>query len=393
MSVLQQFLSKSHSPFTGAGGTGASLTSHVFKPRIPNRSLIHGYASFAERDYTLRDWIKIVLIGGFFHLTTLFLRIGGRPLKEGIISSFSWFFYRVLRDKRKIALINLDLVYGDSISEARKQEITRGMFRHFMRMILDLIFSELYWPDHKLLRYVGNVSSEPVDRTIAEGRGFALISGHVGNLEMMQHVATARGYPMVTVYKGFRGSWFDLFIGRKRLARGNGLIEIPSSRHKIINGKRTKVEQRGIRRLVEEVWDNGGGIAFASDQYARRSRVQMPFLGIPDCPMQVGLMRYVVKNRIPFTLHALVYDPQGNPRWICSDPVFVESQGTHDQTLRHYMTIMNEWLEARIHEYPEQFYWGHRRFGRSYYERPRKVLNTDERDTAAVQVEAERPSR
>ena len=63
----------------------------------------------------------------------------------------------------------------------------------------------------------------------------------------------------------------------------------------------------------------------------------------------------------------------GEPTWISSSPIDVEPQGTYQETLRHYMKVMNDWLEQRIHEYPEQFYWGHRRFARHYYEVDRDI--------------------
>lgn len=344
----------------------------MYKPKIPNPELLRGYISFAHRHYSFLDWIKVGLGNLLVGAISIILRIGGNPTKEAVIRGLSGLAYKALPSKRRIALINLDLVYGESISEERKQEIVHGMFEHFVRMVLDLMFSEVYWPSEKLLQYVGQDDSEEVDKTVRPGKGHALLSGHVGNLEMMQHVAAARGYPLATIYKGFQNPWFDLFIGRKRLARGNGLIEVPSSRHTRINGKRKKIEQRGIAEDVEQVWREGGGIAAACDQYARHSRVKMPFLGIPDCPMQVGLIRMIIKNKIPFTLHATVYDQNYNPKWIHSKAYFIEDQATPDETLFHYLTIINDWLEEQIHQYPEQFYWGHRRFTRSHYDKPRE---------------------
>lgn len=356
----------------------------MLKPRIENEDLIYGYASFAHRDYSFGDWLIITFSGAIVWFVGLILRIGGTPLKNALIWSLSGLAYRLLREKRRIALINLDLVYQDRMPESRKQDIVKGMFAHFVRMTLDLLFSEIYWPDEKLLARVIQIDTSSIDAAIAQGNGHAMISGHIGNLELMQHVASVRGYPIVTVYKGFRNPWFDLFIGRKRLNRGTGLIEIPSSRHTIKDGKRVKVAQRGIRRIVEEVWGKGHGIAFAADQYARHSRLRMPFLGIPDCPMQAGLMGYVIKNRIPFTLHALMYNPKGEPIWVRSDPIFIEQKGNYQETLRHYMSVMNAWLEARIHEYPEQFYWGHRRFARHYYEVERDISGRQPNARAAT---------
>jgi hypothetical protein len=74
-------------------------------------------------------------------------------------------------------------------------KVTRRMFVHF---------AESLWELSRLHRTVPKLDSEArrtLDAALAEGKGAVLISGHIGNWELMGRAIAAAGYPIATVAK------------------------------------------------------------------------------------------------------------------------------------------------------------------------------------------------
>lgn len=331
---------------------------------------VSGHASFLHRGGSRLGRFGMALADGLMGLLGLCLRLGGRPLRNGLIRLFGAAAYHIMRDKRRIARINLDLVFGDSRSPAEKERIVRAMYDHFARAMLDFLFDYIFWPRRELESAMTADARARLDDLRAEGRGSAVVSCHLGNPELLLRLLTHSGYDGYAIYKGFSGAWFDRYVGRKRLRAGCGLIEVPGSRHRIRAGQRESVNEGSLRAEVEALWARNKGLGFVADQYARRGAIKTTVLGVPDTPTQVGAWRYVVENRIPFLLHVAIYRPDGGLDWHCSDVIRIADQGGADATLRHYLELANGWFEDAIRAHPEQYAWGHRRFDRSYYKQP-----------------------
>ncbi len=310
-------------------------------------------------------------------LVTLFgilLRLGGRPLRWLVVHGFGNLAYWLSPERRRISLINLDLVYGDSLKEAEKRRIVHGMFLHYARAVLDSFYDFIYWPPEKLLASIGREGAAPIEAARKLGRGYAFVMSHLGNIDMTASAVAVNGFQCYGIFKGFKSAWFDRFMGRKRLAHGISLIEVPATRHDIVNGRRVKIPRGSLRAEIVEIWKRNLGMIFACDQYSRRGGIPMTFMGVPDTPMQVGALKYAVDNGIPLVFGSLVYDSAGRPRFHSVGPLTIEEQpGGSEATLLHCLERYNRWLEGEIRRYPEQYAWAHRRFPRHYYERKRPV--------------------
>jgi KDO2-lipid IV(A) lauroyltransferase len=310
------------------------------------------------------------LVAGF----GLLLRLGGRPLRWLVIQLLGNLSYLLSPERRRVSMINLDLAFGDTLSEAEKRKVVHGMFLHYLRAVLDVLYVNIYWPADKFLDSIGTQGVQPIEAALKMGKGYAYISSHLGNIDISARAVTFNGFECFGVYKGFSSAWFDRYTGRQRMGYGLSLIEVPATRHDLVNGKRVPVPRSSLRTEIIEIWKQNKGLFFACDQYSRRGGVPMTFMGVPGSPMQVGALKYAVDNGIPLVFGTLVYDRDGNPKWHCEGPVEIEQQPEGEEaTLLHYLERYNRWLESEIRQYPEQYAWAHRRFPRHYYERERPV--------------------
>jgi Kdo2-lipid IVA lauroyltransferase/acyltransferase len=335
---------------------------------------VYGWASFVHRKNTRFGVLVMDLLDGLVAAFGLLLRIGGRPLLWLLVQGFGHLSYWLSPGRRRVSLVNLDLVFADSLSEGEKRDIVRRMFLHYMRAALESLYDNIYWPPEKLRASIGTDGTKPLEAARNLGTGYAILTSHLGNIDLSAHTIPVHGYECFGIYKGFSNGWFDRFMGRKRLAAGINLVEVPATRHDLVDGERVKVPRSSLRDEVLRLWEKNYGLFFACDQYSRRGGIPMSFMGVPDAPMQVGALKYAVDNHRPLVFTTLVYLPGGKLKWVCEGPFPIEDQpGGPDATLRHYLDLYNQWMGERIRQYPEQYAWAHRRFPRHYYERQRPV--------------------
>lgn len=328
-------------------------------------------ATFETRPYSLVERVQIAVADLALAVLGGLLRLGGAPLREVLCRVLGFLGYLTFADKRRIARVNLDLVFGGSLSVAEKRRIIRAMFVHFVRLGLDFIFDSVYWPPDELGGRVRVVGLEKLPQALALGRGLLCVSGHLGNWEIMCASAAAHGYDFVGVFKRPKGVLADRFIGRKRLRYGMSLIETPDVRTETVDGVRVTETARSLRGEIEAIWSQDRAVAYLCDQRPRKRALRARFLGVENTATAGGLIRYAVARRVPLTLHHCVYEPDGTLTWTIEGPIEIEDKGGEDATTLHYVQLVNDWLSERIREHPEQWTWGHRRFERELYKRRR----------------------
>ncbi len=335
--------------------------------QLPAAQRVSGHASFLHRGTPWWQQLQILLADTVMASIGALLWLGGRPLRRLLVRGLSGLAYRLMRSKQRISRINLDLAYQGKLDEAEKQRIIRGMYTHFARGLLDLLFDWVYWPPRKISRYVSAESRQRLAELQAMPGGKSLVSCHLGNPDLALKLVSAVDFDTYVMYKGFKSPWFDRYIARKRLRAGSGLIEVPASRHKVEGGKRVSTGRMSIREEIDNLFDAGHCVGFLADQYATRGGLPMTVLGVPDTPTQAGAWRYVVERGVPFLLVVATYTEDGGLDWQCSEIMEIEDQGDFDTTLRHTIDRANAWFETLIRKHPEQYFWGHRRFARHHY--------------------------
>lgn len=334
----------------------------------PMEERISGHASFLHRGTPWWQKLQIFLADTLLLAFGSLLWIGGRPLRRMLVRSLSSLGYHLMKSKRRIAEINLNLVYGDKLDATEKQRIIRAMFTHFVNGLLDLLFDWVYWRPKQIRPFVTDDARQRFEEMKQITGGTAIVCCHLGNPDLAFKLIRETDFDVHAMYKGFKSPWFDRFIALKRLKIGGGLIEVPASRHRIVNGKRESLGRQSIRAEVQKLFQNNHCLGFLADQYATRGGEPLTVLGVPDTPTQSGAWRYVVENRVPFVLLVVVYTEDGGLNWQCSKIFQVEDQQDEHATLVHTMNQANTWFEQQIRAHPEQYFWGHRRFKREHYQ-------------------------
>jgi KDO2-lipid IV(A) lauroyltransferase len=219
-------------------------------------------------------------------------------------------------------------------------KITRRMFVHFAESLWEL--SRL----HQSVPELDDRARRLLDAVLAQGKGAVVISGHIGNWELLGQSIAAAGYPIATIAKPSYDPRVTQWLQEWRTKRGLQIVWRDEG-----NTGKTILSVLRRNRLM----------AFLIDQNTKTAGEFLPFFGrsafTPTTPAAIALRtgapvvfcwhrRHAKRHKISF--EQIHFVPTGNLR----DDVSA-------------LTVMlNDRLEHAIRSAPEQWVWLHARWGR-----------------------------
>lgn len=246
-------------------------------------------------------------------------------------------WYRLDRKHRERTYSNLRMCFPEW-SEAKVDEVARGVFRHFGIVAADFLRSPIR-TDQEVLATTEVVGMEHLEEAERRGNGAIAVTAHFGNWERFGHCCVAMGRPIAVV------------------ARDADNGELQDRVQKIREGTGIKVLSRGnSARAMLSSLRRGELVGILPDQNSSESFV--PFFGKP-CGSVLGpavlhqrtgaalLPAYCA--RVGVGRYKIILKPLVDPDNEAKDVVAVTAQ-------------LNAVLESVIREYPDQWLWVHDRW-------------------------------
>jgi len=256
------------------------------------------------------------------------------PLGRGL----GFLLYLLGRERREVALTNLKLCFPQW-SETERRRVGRAHFQAFGRSILE--HGILWWSSKARVQRLVRMEGIEHWQEVA-GRPVIWFAPHFIGLDM-GGVRLGSEYRVVSVYSRQKDPAFDaiLYSGRTRFV----MPELYS-------------RQEGVRSVVKAL-RRGLPFYYLPDMdFGSRDSIFVPFFGVPAATI-TGLSRIarlagatvlpVVTRQLP---GAAGYVLTFHPAWENFPTADVEAD-----TRR-----MNAFIEERVLEMPEQYYWLHKRF-------------------------------
>ena len=225
------------------------------------------------------------------------------------------------------------------LPEVDSVTITRRMFVHFAESLWEL--SRL----HRSVPKLDDAARRGLDDTLAEGKGAVLISGHIGNWEILGQAIAAAGYPIATIAKPSYDPRITRWLQKWRTARGLRIVW----RDETNSGK-----------SILSVLRRNGLMAFLIDQNTRTGGDYLPFFGrpafTPTTPAAIALRtgapvifcwHHRRQKLHKFSFNRVQYTPSGDSK---IDTLALTA-------------LLNDRLESAIRTVPEQWVWLHSRWG------------------------------
>ena len=246
--------------------------------------------------------------------------------------------YALAGERRRVVLTNLRLCFPD-LREPQRVQLARNHFAVFTRSLLE--HGILWWGSRE--RVLRMVRVEGLEHWLAvRERPVIWLSPHFVGLDMGGIRLTAE-FPLVSVYSKQKNPVFEavLLHGRTRL----GPTELYS-------------RQDGIRPVAKAI-KKGLPFYYLPDMdFGERDSMFVPFFGVPAATI-TGLARIAAMTGAVVVPAVTTQLPGGDGYVLRFYPAWDHYPGGD---LAANTRRMNAFIEERVREMPEQYYWLHKRF-------------------------------
>ena len=291
------------------------------------------------RNYLL-DYILYFVVKTF----GWFCRILSRKLAMALGSFIGKILYRVLKQRRQIALKNLKTAFAENTDENERKRICIGCFVNFSKTIVEFLrFKKLN--KENIWDEVTVYGAENIKETLAMGNGAIVFLPHFGNWEILSLVygvlipnqAKAIAFPLK--YKRINSYIWNIreHLGLKLIPRKNAI----------------RATMRAIKAKE--------AVGFFSDQNAGDQGVFIDFFGKPASSARAPVT-LALKTNTPIIFSLDIRQPDDTHHVHISPPLYLEPSDDIENDIKTYTTILMNQLEDYIREYPEQWLWIHNRW-------------------------------
>lgn len=246
---------------------------------------------------------------------------------------------------RQIAKLNIRYALSD-ISNQRVNEIAMKSFEHLGKMISEFAQMTRMSLDEirEKVRFEG---LEFYEKAASNGKGVLGLTGHLGNWEMLAVVQSSLGYPTGFVARSIDNPYIDRFVNSIRLRHGATIF-------------RKKTHLKGLVDFLR----GGGSVGILFDHHisVKRGGVIVDFFGFPAETSTI-LPRLALKLDLPI-IPVFCLREDKNGRFIIKylRPIELIRTGEIEKDIIENTRRCNRVLEEIIREYPEQWFWIHRRW-------------------------------
>ena len=226
---------------------------------------------------------------------------------------------------------------------------TRRMFVHF---------SESIWELSRLRHTVPDLDPDArgvLDEVLSEGKGAVLITGHVGNWEILGQAIAAAGYPIATIAKPSYDPRVTRWLHEWRSRQGLKVVW------------RDQNSGKAILRALR----SNSLMAFLIDQDTKTAGEYVPFFGRPAfTPTNPAALALRTGAPVIFCWH----HRRGKRHRITIERVVFQPSGNRQHDVVALTSLLTARLESVIRAVPEQWVWMHRRW-RSHRDKPKWVAS------------------
>lgn len=291
--------------------------------RSPARSFRHRGEYLA-----LRSALSVLGLGGDSGARWLGRLLGGLAFHLGI--------------RKRIARANLAAAFPE-LSQVERERILRACYRHFGITFLELLRLPR-WSAAKILSRVEIANPDAFRDAMGVGRGGVLVSGHIGNWEVVGGAIAALGYPMWITVKTQRNPWIDAFVTSARESTGMRVLRV----------------EAGFRAMLRKLRENQF-LTFLQDQDAGRRGTFVRFFGQP-ASTAIGPVRFARLAGCAIISGYAIRQNDGS-FYLHMPPLrFVDPERPAEEAERETLALLVQDLEVVVRQYPEQWFWMHRRW-------------------------------
>jgi len=269
----------------------------------------------------------------------------GRFVARRVGDGFYYFFSR----RRAVARKNLAIAFPDLTDEKEIRRIIHRACQSLMLTVFEMVKLRSLFdrPDVAdiLAREVPGFleKARHMKRLHAETGGFIIVLPHLGNWEILLHVADVVGIPNVIVVRPLDNARMERLLYRYRTDSQQEFVP----KHNVFYTLKNALRRRKC-------------VAVLGDQRAGRRGIMAPFFGRPVSTHRAPAMLAYQFNR-PIVVLAACRTEKGF-EGLLSEPIEPRSDAPEEREILRLTTAVNEQMAEFIRRHPDQYLWAHDRW-------------------------------
>lgn len=253
--------------------------------------------------------------------------------------------FRFDRRHRRIVLGHLALSFPDW-TEARRQHVARASMRSVLYMGLEVLLTPELIRIDRWHRYVTLKDYHKVARLLIQRRcALVGLTGHFGNWEIASYVSATIGFPGCAVAREIDNPYVNHYVMSVRQRTGQRIIY-----------------KKGASEEVQQAMERGEMVSFVCDQDAGRKGLFVDFFGRKASTFKsIALM--AMQANVPVLLMCCRRIGEQFQFEIWPQRLILPEEWAHQgDPLRWITQEYTSALEQAVRQYPEQYFWVHRRW-------------------------------
>jgi KDO2-lipid IV(A) lauroyltransferase len=238
-----------------------------------------------------------------------------------------------------------DIQMKHTLGSAYNRLLSLKVFMNHGELLIDAI-RYAYMDDDEIKKKIRVEGKEHLDTALAEGKGLMMITGHIGNWEILPHVSRILGIQFCVMANIRKDPMLEDIINDIR-SRSGATILPPTGKALML-----------IRELRK-----GSTIGMVVDQRGSRGdRVFCDVLGLPAATNPAPAFIAMKGNALILPVHAI---KSGDTYTIHFTPaVDAHSFGTGKAAIQMLSDHMQSWVATVVRKHPDQWFWLHCRWTR-----------------------------
>ncbi len=257
--------------------------------------------------------------------------------------ALGWIWFHLIRIRRRVALENLEIAFPD-MDERKRKRIAAAAFKNMALGAVEMLRAPSM-NRASVEKQFEMLGLQHLNKAMEGGKGVIVVSAHYGNFDLAACAAAIHGLDVCAVTRQQSQKGINRFWMQVRQACGVSLFPAKGSAWKI---SRALKSGRIVVLVIDQHMPPGRGIPIAFFGKLA-STIDAP--AVLSLTTKAPIVPALV-TRLPNGKHSLVFEP-----------ALEERQDLDRKEQVVWITRrLNQWLEDRIRQYPEQWIWVHRRW-------------------------------
>lgn len=226
------------------------------------------------------------------------------------------------------------------------RDVAKRAYGNLGRLSIESALTSKLGPEGVLSLFEESPDYALLERRHAEGRGIVGFTGHIGSWELAGAYLAARGMPTDVVARHMANPLFDEFLTATRSKLGMQVIYDADAVRRIPRG----IKEGHLIGLVADQGVMGLASTFVT------------FFGRPAKTPR-GPAVFALRYKVPIMFISAILQPSGKYR-LRVEEIEPANTGDRDQDVDETVARFTASLERLVREYPDQYFWHHRRWKR-----------------------------